>query len=119
MLGIVTLQRANAQQTPTASQSGAGAAVENNGEDFTRPTNLFQLRYLYQAAPGSGSVPGTLRTVTTDATELRSDLKFDIAPQWTLALRGTCALSPRTRSPLAIRRANSSTASVTRTLRRR
>jgi hypothetical protein len=46
------------------------------------------LRYHYETAPGSGSAPGTIRTVTTDRVVLRSDVKFDIALQWTLALRG-------------------------------
>jgi hypothetical protein len=85
---FVALDQAQAQQAPTASQSGANGAVDNNGQDFTRPQNLFQLRYEYRTAPGSGSEPGTIRTVTTDSVILRSDLKFDIAPQWTLALRG-------------------------------
>lgn len=89
-LGIALLQQAKAQQGPSASRNatGAGKSVENNGEDFTRPENLFQLRYLYETAPGSGSVPGTIRTVTKDIVTLRSDLKFDLGSQWTLALRG-------------------------------
>ena len=53
-----------------------------------RPENLFQIRNLYQTVPGNGSVPGTLRTVTTDMTILRADGKFSVTPQWTLALRG-------------------------------
>jgi Putative MetA-pathway of phenol degradation len=85
---FVALDQAQAQRAPTASQAGANGAVDNNGQDFTRPQNLFQLRYEYRTAPGSGSEPGTIRTVTTDSVILRSDLKFDIAPQWTLALRG-------------------------------
>ena len=85
-LAIVAADQAEAQQGQTASSATAGA--DNNGQDFTRPQNLFQLRYEYRTAPGSGSVPGTIRTVTTDSVILRSDLKFDIAPQWTLALRG-------------------------------
>jgi hypothetical protein len=85
-LAIVAADQAEAQQGQTASSATAGA--DNNGQDFTRPQNLFQLRYEYRAAPGSGSVPGTIRTVTTDSVILRSDLKFDIAPQWTFALRG-------------------------------
>jgi hypothetical protein len=90
MLGIATLQPAGAQQAATQSQQsgGAGAAAENNGEDFTRPLNLLQVRGEYRTAPGSGSEPGSIRTVSTEETILRSDLKFDIAPQWTLALRG-------------------------------
>jgi hypothetical protein len=88
MTMLAPLDQAKAQQPATASQSGAAAAIENNDEDFTRPENLIQLRDIYQTAPGSGSVPGTTRTVTTDTAALRSDLKFDLAPQWTLALRG-------------------------------
>lgn len=89
-LGAVASDRAVAQQGPSASQhdTGAVAAAENNGQDFTRPENLVQLRYLYQTAPGSGSAPGTTRTVTTDTAILRTDVKIDLAPQWTLAFRG-------------------------------
>jgi hypothetical protein len=83
---IVAFDQAEAQQGQTASS--ANGSADNNGQDFTRPQNLFQLRYEYRTAPGGGSVPGTIRTVTTDSVILRSDLKFDIAPQWTLALRG-------------------------------
>jgi hypothetical protein len=85
---FVVLDEAKAQQGPgPVSQNSTGAA-ENNGQDFTRPENLFQLRYEYRTAPGTGSEPGTIRTVTTDMVVLRSDLKIDVAPQWTLALRG-------------------------------
>jgi Putative MetA-pathway of phenol degradation len=89
MLALAAPSQANAQSSPASQQSaGAAPAVENNGQDFTRPETLFQLRYLYQTAPGSGIVPGATRTVTTDAVILRSDLKVDLNPQWTLALRG-------------------------------
>jgi len=90
MLGIGTFQQAGAQQASTPSQqdSGGGAAAENHGQDFTRPLNLFQVRGEYRTAPGSGSEPGSIRTVNTEEAILRSDLKFDITPQWTLALRG-------------------------------
>jgi len=90
MFGVVTLQQAGAQQASAPSQQngGAGAAAENNGQDFTRPLSLFQVRGEYRTAPGSGSEPGSIRTVSTEEAILRSDLKFDIAPQWTLALRG-------------------------------
>ncbi len=84
------LDQAKAQQAPPASQQGTGnvTAAENDGEDFTRPQTLIQLRDVYQTAPGSGSTPGTTRTVTSDSAVLRADLKIDLAPQWTLALRG-------------------------------
>jgi hypothetical protein len=89
MLGIGTPQPAGAQQASTPSQqdSDAGTA-ENNGQDFNRPLNLFQARGEYRAAPGGGSEPGSIRTVSTEEAILRSDLKFDIAQRWTLALRG-------------------------------
>ncbi len=87
-LYFIALNEVGAQQASSAFQQDAAAAVENNGQDFTRPETLFQLRYIYQTAPGSGSVPGTTRTVTTDTAVLRSDLKIDLASQWTLALRG-------------------------------
>jgi hypothetical protein len=89
LFGGLATGEAYAQQAPTTQQAGnAGSGSENNGEDFTRPETLVQLRYLYQTAPGSGFVPGTLRTVTTDSAILRSDVKIDVAPQWTLAFRG-------------------------------
>jgi Putative MetA-pathway of phenol degradation len=87
-LCLIALNDVEAQQATSVSQQDASAAVDNNGQDFARPETLFQLRYIYQTAPGSGSLPGTIRTVTTDSAVLRSDLKIDVAPQWTLALRG-------------------------------
>ena len=89
-LCFIALNAVEAQQATSVSPQGAGSAdaAYNNGQDFTRPETLFQLRYIYQTAPGSGSGPGTIRTVTTDSAVLRSDLKIDVAPQWTLALRG-------------------------------
>jgi len=92
-----TIASAKAQQTPQQQQntSAGPAQIENNGQDFTRPETLIQLRYLYQTAPGSGSVPGTTSTVTTDALILRSDLKVDVAPQWTVALRGDLPLDAK------------------------
>ena len=76
---------ATAQQASSTSSSSAG---DNNGQDFTRPENLFQIRNLYQTAPGNGSLPGTLRTVTTDMTILRADGVIALTPQLTIALRG-------------------------------
>jgi len=80
---------AKAQQPPSTSSS---SAADNNGQDFTRPENLFQIRNLYQTAPGNGSAPGTLRTVTTDMTILRADGVIALTPQWTIALRGDLPL---------------------------
>jgi hypothetical protein len=85
----ISSQTATAASAQPASQQGGGAGTEeNNGEDFTRPQNLFQVRGEYRTAPGSGSEPGTVRTVTTNEMILRADTKIDIAPQWTVALRG-------------------------------
>lgn len=88
LIALFLLQQAHAQQGPSATASGDGASVDNNGQDFTRPENLFQIRNLYQTAPGRGSAPGTFRTVTSTITVLRADGKINLAPQWTLALRG-------------------------------
>jgi len=90
LLGMLTLTEAAAQQQSQSAtqQNTAIPPPVNNGEDFTRPETLVQLRNVLQTAPGNGLVPGTIRTVTTDKVVLRSDLKIDLAPQWTLALRG-------------------------------
>jgi Tfp pilus assembly protein PilV len=45
LLGVATLQQAGAQQASTPSQQNNGTGTaENNGQDFTRPLNLFQIR---------------------------------------------------------------------------
>jgi hypothetical protein len=65
-----------------------GADAADPGDDFVaRTPNLFQSMYEYKTAPGSGSVKGTIRTVTTDLANLRADHTIDLAPQWQLALR--------------------------------
>jgi hypothetical protein len=90
-LGIFTQGHAEAApQEATAAQEpvAAAAADDDGGQDFTRPKNLFQLRYIYETAPGAGIIPGTTREVTSDIVKLRADLKFEFASQWTLALRG-------------------------------
>jgi len=88
-LCTVALEQAKAQAPPAAQLvSGPSTVVENDGVDFTRPETLIQLRNVFQTAPGNGIVPDTIRPVTTDTLVLRSDLKIDLAPQWTLALRG-------------------------------
>jgi hypothetical protein len=89
-ISVLALAQAGAQQEPTAGPQSvsSSAAVENNGQDFTRPENLFQLRYLFRTSPGTGSSPGTIRTVTTDSAVLRSDFKFALADQWTFVVRG-------------------------------
>ncbi len=88
--GSFVPEQVNAQQQAASSQTGAdtSAAGENNGQDLTRPEDLFQLRYLYQTAPGSGGTSALVRTVTTDSEILRVDKEFDLGPQWKWALRG-------------------------------
>ena len=81
-------QQGNIQQAQDSQPGNSSSAAMNNGQDFTRPQDLIQLRYEFKTAPGSGSEPATIRTVTTDTTVLRSDLKVNLAPQWVLALRG-------------------------------
>jgi hypothetical protein len=81
--GCSAIISAKAQQA-----SSTLPAADNNGQDFTRPENLFQIRNLYQTAPGNGSLPGTLRTVTTDMTILRADGVVALTQQWSIAFRG-------------------------------
>jgi hypothetical protein len=45
-----------------AQQASSGLAqinrmADNNGEDFTRPENLFQLRYVYRLRPAAAPYP--------------------------------------------------------------
>ena len=81
--------------TVSQQSSRSGPGTENNDEDFTRPENLIQTGFVYQTAPGSGTLPGTMRTVTTGTMVLRSDLKFDVAPQWAVAFRGDPPISAK------------------------
>jgi hypothetical protein len=67
--------------------SGQDTGQDNTGQDFTSPQNLFQLRYQYKTAPGTGSVKGTTRTVTTDTLYLRSDFAFDLGSPWKVVFR--------------------------------
>ena len=85
VLSAESATRVEAQQPPSLQTN---AAAINSGQDFTEPQNLFQTRYTFQSSPGSGSTPGTIRTVTSDTVTLRTDLMYRVAPQWTLALRG-------------------------------
>jgi hypothetical protein len=75
---VATSQEASAQDQDPA------AAVDV----FKPPKNLFQLRYEYLTAPGSGSTPGSIATVTTDQIRLRLDHRLDLSQQSLLALRG-------------------------------
>lgn len=69
------------------------AQTANTGQDFFRPPkNLFQLMYEYRTAPGSGSTPGSIETVTTDSLNLRLDHRIDLSQQSLLALRSDLPL---------------------------
>ena len=67
--------------------SGQDTGQDNTGQDFTSPQNLFQLRYQYKTAPGTGSLKGSIRTVTTDTLYLRSDFAFDLGSPWKVVFR--------------------------------
>ena len=57
---------AAAQGAPSQDQNA------NTGNDLFRPpANLFQMMYDYKTAPGSGSLPGSTRDVTTETLNLR------------------------------------------------
>jgi len=88
-LGIFAPNEVKAQQA-SASGGPNGAqdtGQDNTGQDFTSPQNLFQLRYQYKTAPGTGSVNGTIRAVTTDTLYLRSDFTFDLGSPWNAVFR--------------------------------
>lgn len=53
---------------------------------------MFQLLEGYRTAPGSGSTPGSIRSVTTDTLNLRYDHSLALAPMWILALRSDLPL---------------------------
>src|SRR6516164_9474721 len=94
-LGISTANEVKAQQASASSTQQDGAASgagenggqDNTGQDFTSPQNLFQLRYQYKTAPGTGSLRGSIRTVTTDTLYLRSDFAFDLGSPWKVVFR--------------------------------
>jgi hypothetical protein len=94
----VKAQQASAstiQQDGAASAGGGSGGQDsrqdtgqdNTGQDFTSPQNLFQLRYQYKTAPGTGSLKGTISTVTTDTLYLRSDFTFDLGSPWKVVFR--------------------------------
>jgi hypothetical protein len=90
VFGRVASHEAIAHEDMPTTQQGTDGV--NNGEDFTRPENLFQLRYQYLTAPGSGGANGTTREVTTDTLFLRSDIKYDLGSQWEVVFRGDLPL---------------------------
>jgi hypothetical protein len=74
-------------QAETASSTVGEYTSGDPGADFTRPLNLFQLRYEYRSAPGSGAEPGTTTEVITDTGALRLDHRIDLSSQWAVGLR--------------------------------
>jgi hypothetical protein len=83
----------DAQPTSPASQNtNTQEQAKYNGQDFTRPQNLLQLRYEYTTAPG------TTRQVTTDTVTLRADKKIDLTSQWQIAFRSD--LPMRAKDPI-------------------
>jgi hypothetical protein len=88
--GVLASKEARAQQqsaSSTQQSTATGADSENTGQDFTSPENLFQLRYEYKTAPGTGSSSGSIRTVTTDRLYLRSDYTLDLGSPWKAVFR--------------------------------
>src|SRR6516165_9828566 len=98
-LGIIAPKEVKAQQASASStrqgeassagseNSGQDTGQDNTGQDFTSPQNLFQLRYQYKTASGTGSLKGTIRTVTTDTLYLHSDFTFDLGSPWKVVFR--------------------------------
>jgi hypothetical protein len=89
-LAILGSNEARAQQqsnSPSQQDTAASAASENTGQDFTSPENLFQLRFQYKTAPGTGDTSGSIRTVTTDTLYLRSDYAVDLGSPWKAVFR--------------------------------
>ena len=89
---IAAVDEAEAQQISSGLAQTSGTA-ETTARISPRPENLFSWDTFTTTAPGSGVLPGTTRTVTSDLLVLRSDLKIDLAPQWELALRGDLPLA--------------------------
>jgi hypothetical protein len=74
---------ATSQGAITQDQDPAAAV-----DVFKPPKTLFQLRYEYLTAPGSGSTPRSIATVTTEQIRLRLDHRIDLSQQSLLVLRG-------------------------------
>jgi hypothetical protein len=82
---MVVLSPTNATSQEASSQDQDPAAAV---DVFKPPKNLFQTRYEYLTAPGSGSTPGSIATVTTDQIRLRLDHRIDLSQQSLLVVRG-------------------------------
>jgi hypothetical protein len=97
VVGCAFLSFVTLRPTIAASQSAnARDQVPNTGQDFFEPPqNLFQLAYGVRTAPGSGSTPGSLATVTTDTVDLRLDHRIALSQQSMLVLRSDLPLVAR------------------------
>jgi len=81
---------------PTAGAAGDDRVFVSTGYDREQRKHWprlyqsgkpFSARYQYKTAPGTGSVKGTIRTVTTDTLYLRSDFTFDLGSPWKVVFR--------------------------------
>ena len=79
-----------------SQQANAWDQIPNTGQDFFKPPqNLFLLMYAEKSAPGSGSTPGSIATVTTETLDLRLDHRIDLPQQSMLVLRNDLPLVAR------------------------
>lgn len=76
-----------ATPAPTDQQINSQDIADNPGSDFTRPTDLFQIRSAIKTAPGGGAEKGTITEVTTGILTLRMDRKIQFNADWALGFR--------------------------------
>jgi hypothetical protein len=69
-----------------AQQASAGQDPDYNGEDFTRPVTRFDLRFEYNASPGSGPTQGSIQRVDTGIAALRAEREINLDAHWKLGL---------------------------------
>lgn len=69
-----------------AQQASPAQDTDYNGEDFTRPVTRFDLRFEYNASPGSGPTQGTIQRVDTEVAALRAEREINIDARWKLGL---------------------------------
>ena len=98
LLGAMALHPITADAQNATAPAVVVAQAENTGQDFLRPLNMFQLRYEYETAPGSGSEKGTISTVTSDIVTLRADHRIDQVPNGRWVYARTYRSLRRTRS---------------------
>jgi hypothetical protein len=91
----VALGQSAIGQMEAISSTVGEYASGDPGADFTRPANLFQLRYEYRSAPGSGAENGTTNEVMTDTVGIRLDHRIDLSSQWAVGLRTDLPLAAK------------------------